>query len=75
MKKPTTINEYISGFPADIQKKLEQFRTTVKKAAPLSEEVISYGIPRVQAERVIGLVWRPYIPHRLLSARFSHGGI
>jgi uncharacterized protein YdhG (YjbR/CyaY superfamily) len=55
MKKPTTIDEYIAGFPDDIQKKLEQFRAAVKKAAPHAEEVISYGIP---AFRLNGLlVW------------------
>jgi uncharacterized protein YdhG (YjbR/CyaY superfamily) len=55
MKKPTTIDEYISGFPDDIQKKLEQFRTTVKKAAPQAEEIISYGIPAFRQKGL--LVW------------------
>jgi uncharacterized protein YdhG (YjbR/CyaY superfamily) len=43
--KPTTIDEYIAAFPDDVQKKLEQVRTTIKKAAPGAEERISYGIP------------------------------
>lgn len=47
MKKnnPTTIDEYIADFPKDIQKLLEQVRTTIKKAAPDAKEKIGYGIP------------------------------
>lgn len=45
MQKTTTIDEYIAAFPAEIQKLLTQLRITIKEAAPLSEEKISYGIP------------------------------
>ena len=38
------IDEYISGFPSDVQKVLNQLRVTIKKAAPGAEESISYGI-------------------------------
>ncbi len=40
-----TIDEYISSFPEEVQIKLEQIRSTILKAAPLAEEVISYGMP------------------------------
>lgn len=43
--KPTSIDEYIATFPDDVQKKLQQVRSTIKKAAPGAEEKISYGIP------------------------------
>ena len=43
--KPTTIDEYIAQYPKDVQKILEEIRATVRKAAPKSEEKISYGIP------------------------------
>src|SRR5665647_2886203 len=43
--KPKDIDEYIAGFPKDTQNNLEQIRSTVKKAAPESEESISYGMP------------------------------
>jgi uncharacterized protein YdhG (YjbR/CyaY superfamily) len=43
--KPTTIDEYIAQYPKDVQKLLEEIRATVRKAAPQSEEKISYGIP------------------------------
>jgi len=44
-QKPTTIDEYIAGFPEDTQRMLEQVRSTIKGAAPGTEEKISYGIP------------------------------
>lgn len=43
--KPNDINEYIAGFPKDVQKILEQIRATVKKAAPNAEETIKYAMP------------------------------
>jgi uncharacterized protein YdhG (YjbR/CyaY superfamily) len=43
--KPNNIDEYIAGFPKDTRKILEQIRTTIKKAAPLAKETISYAIP------------------------------
>ena len=55
MKKPVNIDEYIAGFPKDIQAKLEQVRATVKKAAPGAEEIISYGIPAFRQNGL--LVW------------------
>ena len=39
------IDEFIAGFPADVQKVLKKVRTTIKKAAPKAEETINYGIP------------------------------
>jgi uncharacterized protein YdhG (YjbR/CyaY superfamily) len=39
------VNAYISGFPADVRSILENIRATIRKAAPDSEESISYGIP------------------------------
>jgi uncharacterized protein YdhG (YjbR/CyaY superfamily) len=43
--KPSTIDEYIAQYPNDVQKILQEIRATVRKAAPKSEEKISYGIP------------------------------
>ena len=43
--KPNDIDEYIAGFPKDIQKVLEQVRATIKKAAPGAEEAIKYAMP------------------------------
>ena len=45
-KKPsTTIDEYISTFPVDIQAILEKVRQAIYKAAPDAVETMSYGIP------------------------------
>ncbi|HLF34550.1 MAG TPA: DUF1801 domain-containing protein [Cyclobacteriaceae bacterium] len=41
----TTIDDYISGFPEETRAVLERMRSTIKKAAPNTEETISYGIP------------------------------
>ena len=40
-----SIDEYISGFPEEIQILLEQVRTTIKQAAPEAEEAIKYAMP------------------------------
>ncbi len=44
MEKPINVDDNISGFPVETQKLFEQMRTTIKKAAPKAEEVISYGM-------------------------------
>ena len=55
MKKPINTDEYISGFPKETQKILEQLRATIKKAAPKADEVISYSIPAFKLNGM--LVW------------------
>ena len=42
--KPKNIDEYIAGFPEEVQEILHQVRMTVKEAAPDAEEVISYSM-------------------------------
>ena len=42
---PQTIDEYIAGFPKDIQAILQKIRKIVKKAAPDAQEKISYQMP------------------------------
>jgi uncharacterized protein YdhG (YjbR/CyaY superfamily) len=41
----TSIDEFISGFPAEVQAILQQVRQTIRSAAPEAEETIKYGIP------------------------------
>lgn len=45
MNTPNEVDKYISGFPDDIQKLLEQVRDTIRKAAPGATEAIKYAIP------------------------------
>ena len=42
---PETVDQYIAAFPADVKKRMQQLRTTIKAAAPKAEEVISYQMP------------------------------
>ncbi len=42
---PRTIDEYIAGFPPDIQELLHKVRATVRKAAPGAQEAIKYQMP------------------------------
>ena len=39
------VDEYISTFPNETAKLLQQLRVTISKAAPKAEETISYGMP------------------------------
>jgi uncharacterized protein YdhG (YjbR/CyaY superfamily) len=48
--KPQTIDDYIAGFPKDIQEILEKIRSTIQKAAPEAKEKISYGMPTFALE-------------------------
>ena len=41
----TSIDEYIAAFPKEVQILLKSVRATIKKAAPLAQETIKYGIP------------------------------
>jgi len=43
--KITTIDEYINGFPNEVQEHLRQIRETIKNVAPQAEETISYAMP------------------------------
>lgn len=42
---PTTIDEYVAGFPPDVQTILNRIRATIHQAAPQAEEAISYQMP------------------------------
>jgi uncharacterized protein YdhG (YjbR/CyaY superfamily) len=42
---PNDIDDYISGFPDEVQKILEKIRRTIGKAAPRAKEKISYKMP------------------------------
>ena len=42
---PANIDEYIAGYPRDVQAHLKQIRATIKSVAPDAEEAIKYRIP------------------------------
>ncbi|ACT96546.1 iron chaperone [Dyadobacter fermentans] len=43
--KPKTIDEYIAGFPDDVQAVLRQIRAEIRTVAPEAVETISYDMP------------------------------
>lgn len=48
MTRPCTpIDAYISAFPADVQRMLEQVRRMIRNAVPAAGETLSYGIPTI----------------------------
>jgi uncharacterized protein YdhG (YjbR/CyaY superfamily) len=42
---PQTIDEYIAGFPPDVQEVLQKIRMTIRQAVPDAEETIKYRMP------------------------------
>ena len=42
---PKNIDEYIAGFPDDVQEILQKIRMTIREAAPDAEETIKYRMP------------------------------
>jgi len=52
-KKPKNIDEYIGGFPNDVQKILETVRATIQEAAPDAKEKISYSMPAFEQNGIV----------------------
>jgi uncharacterized protein YdhG (YjbR/CyaY superfamily) len=50
---PANIDDYIQAFPAEIQSILETIRTTIRKAAPDAEEIISYRMPAFRQNGIL----------------------
>ena len=44
-RTPENIDEYIAGFPHEIQEILQQIRCLIRRAAPDAKEAIKYQIP------------------------------
>jgi uncharacterized protein YdhG (YjbR/CyaY superfamily) len=51
--KAASVNEYIAGFPEEIQNRLQSVRETIKKTAPEAEEVISYQMPAYKLNGIL----------------------
>lgn len=47
---PKDIDEYIAGYPEEVQDILEKIRRTVQETAPQAQETISYSIPTFKLE-------------------------
>ena len=44
-RAPENMDEYIAGFPHDVQGILQRIRMTIREAAPDAEETIKYQMP------------------------------
>lgn len=51
--KVTDVDNYIKIFPVATQKKLQQIRSVIKKAAPKAIEIISYQMPAYKINKVL----------------------
>ncbi len=47
MATPTTIDEYIAGFPPEVAERLQRVRETIEAEVPAAEERIRYGMAAV----------------------------
>jgi uncharacterized protein YdhG (YjbR/CyaY superfamily) len=61
--KPTNQDEYIAGFPKETQQILQKIRTTIKKAVPQSEEIISYAMPAFSLNKKVLVYFAGYKNH------------
>ena len=50
---PETIDEYVAGFPAEVQVILQRIRRTVREAVPEARETISYRMPAFTLKGVL----------------------
>jgi uncharacterized protein YdhG (YjbR/CyaY superfamily) len=66
---PKNIDEYIAGFPPDVQGILEKIRVTIRKAAPDAEETIKYQMPTfvLKGNLVYFSAWKKHIGFYHLS--------
>lgn len=51
--KPASVDEYIAGFPEEVQTILQQIRTVIKNTVPEANEVISYGMPTFRLNNAV----------------------
>jgi len=59
-----TVDAYVASFPPEVRRTLEAVRATMRRAAPGTEEKISYGIPTytLDGERVVYFAgWKHHI--------------
>lgn len=50
MNRSIEVDEFIAGFPMEVQQILEKLRDTIQKTAPEAQETINYGIPTFSLE-------------------------
>jgi uncharacterized protein YdhG (YjbR/CyaY superfamily) len=58
-----TVDDYIAGFPGDIQAILREIRATIKKVAPEAQEGISYQIPTFKRNGIFLIYFAGFKKH------------
>ena len=60
---PKSIDDYIAGFPAEVQDILQKIRSTIRETAPEAEEKISYQMPAftLNGNLVYFAAWKDHI--------------
>ena len=48
-----TIDDYMAQFPAEVQQNLQELRATIRLAAPMADELISYNMPAFKQNKVL----------------------
>lgn len=61
--RPTTIDEYIAGYPEEVQQILVKIRAVIREAAPAAVEKISYQMPAFDLNGT--LVWFAAFKHHI----------
>ena len=57
------VDEYIAGFPEDVQKVLKKIRSTIKTTAPNAAESISYQIPAYKLDGEVLIYFAGFAKH------------
>lgn len=52
-KATASVDDYIAGFPPEVQTRLRAVRDTIRRSAPHANESISYGMPAYQQDGVL----------------------
>ena len=60
---PESVESYIAGFPAEVQKVLEKIRKAIRKAAPKADESISYQIPAYKLDGKVLIYFAGFPKH------------
>ncbi len=53
MPTPTSIDAYIAQYPPNVRSILQKIRSTIRRAAPRAEEIISYRMPAFRLHGIL----------------------
>jgi uncharacterized protein YdhG (YjbR/CyaY superfamily) len=61
-KKPGSVDEYIRSAAPESQKKLRELRALLKKVAPRAKEILKWGAPVFEEDRIL-FAYKAYRTH------------